>query len=343
LYIVKLYYTFSFFVDVVRDGKFSLAVKTETGINMMRFCNIALRFILLVFVSSNVYSQTFDDLRGRWEGVHYYGDTTRLVDGTLIVRASTIDSMKMILTIDGLKQGKFTGKLHEHFYSNPRGSYFKADVRGFIKDEKIHFDTIRITERNMPPGNRWCAPKAMGTMVKSKDIFLLQMWFESSLTCTIGPAILERKAWLPEPPPQPPKDTVKVQAPLSLPGNKDSISITQKFKTRQQTVNTTISVQSDSIKINFLDNSVVDGDSISVFINGQLQVAHVRLTAKPFTMTVYFEKGVNEIEVSMFAENLGTLPPNTALMQIIDGDKIHRAFLSSDNRSNAVIRLKRVK
>lgn len=306
------------------------------------FCEIAF-VILVIFLSLNVNAQSFEELKGRWEGVHYYGDTTRLVDGTLIVRASTIDSMKMILTIDGLKQGKFTGKLLEHFYSNPKGSYFRADVRGFIKGEKIHFDTIKIIERHMPPGNRWCAPKAIGTIVRSKDIFLLQMWFESSLTCTIGPAILARTALLPEPPPQPLKDTMKVQAPIPLPGNKDSIAITQKFKTRQQTVNSTINVQSDSIKINFLDNSVVDGDSISVFINGQLQVAHVRLTARPFTMTVYFEQGMNEIEVSMFAENLGTLPPNTALMQIIDGDKVHRAFLSSDNRSNAVIRLKRVK
>ena len=307
---------------------------------MKKISLCTLRIILLIFVSSSTYSQSMDELKGRWEGVHYYGDTTRLLDGTLVVRASTIDSMRMILTIDGLQQGKFTGKLHEHFYADPGGSYFKADVRGFIRDDKIHFDTIEITERRMPPGNRWCTPKAVGTVVKNEKMVLLQMWFESTLTCTVGPAILERQARLPELP-SPPKDTVVISRPI--PGDPDSLSITQKFKTRKQAVNTTISVQSDSIKINFLDNSVVDGDSISVFINGQLRAAHVRLTAKPFTMTVHFEKGTDEIEVAMFAENLGTLPPNTALMQIIDGPKTHRAFLSSDNNSNAVIRLKRSK
>ena len=293
----------------------------------------------MIFVSSNVYSQSYDDLRGNWEGIHYYGDTTRLLDGSLVVRASTIDSMKMILTIDNFQKGRFAGRLHEHFYSDPKGSYFKAAVSGFIKDDKIHFDSIQITERRMPPGNRWCAPKAVGRMVRSKEIFLLQLWFESSLTCTVGPAILERKSKLPDPPPDTLKDVV-IEKPSAHP---DSISITKKFQTRKQTVTTTINVQSDSIKINFLDNSVVDGDSISVFVNGELRVAHVRLTARPFTMTVYFEKGMNELEVAMFAENLGTLPPNTALMQIIDGTTIHRAFLSSDNKSNAVIRLTRSK
>ena len=228
-------------------------------------CNKALRFIVVVFLSSNAYSQSYEDLKGNWEGIHYYGDTTRLLDGSLVVRASTIDSMKMILTIDNFRKGRFAGRLHEHFYSDPKGSYFKAAVSGFIKDDRIHFDSIQITERRMPPGNRWCAPKAVGRMVRSKEIFLLQLWFESSLTCTIGPAILERKSKLPDPPPDSLKDVV-IEKPS---GHPDSISITKKFQTRKQTVTTTINVQSDSIKINFLDNSVVDGDSISVFVNGE--------------------------------------------------------------------------
>ena len=313
---------------------------------------LALLSILVSFVSSDIYSQSSEDLKGRWEGVHYYGDTTRLYDGTLIVRASTIDSMKMILIIEQMQEGKFTGKLNEHFYSDPRGSYFNADVSGFISNDKIHFTSFDITERKMPPGNRWCQPKATGVLIKNEKLFLLNMFFESTLTCTIGPAILEKKitqntANTPKPPPPSKDSTLAIQPPKSLPLrvplNQDSVAITKKFRTRKQAGNTTINVQSDSIKINFLDNSVVDGDSISVFVNGHLEAAHVRLTAKVFTIYVQFEKGRDEIEVAMFAENLGTLPPNTALMQIIDGNKVHRAHLSSDITSNAVIRLKKVK
>jgi hypothetical protein len=312
------------------------------------FFAIASLSVLFSFASSDIFSQSSEDLMGRWEGVHYYGDTTRLYDGTMIVRASTIDSMRMILMIERFQGGKFTGKLHEHFYSDPAGSYFNADVSGFIKGEKIHFDSFRLKEKKMPPGNRWCQPKATGVLVKKENVFSLNMFFESTLTCTIGPAILEKKAspvvtTTPAEPPQ--NDTVNSQPKISAlnPQQKDSVSIAEKFRKRNRSVTSTISVQSDSIKINFLDNSVVDGDSISVFINGKLTAAHVRLTAKVFTLNVHFEKGQNEIEVAMFAENLGTLPPNTALMQIVDGSKVHRAYLSSDTISNAVIRIRRIR
>lgn len=320
--------------------------------------NLIAKVLLFIIVSSLAaspgYSQSSEDLMGRWEGVHYYGDTTRLYDGTLLVRATTIDSMKMILIVEQLQEGKFKGKVHEHFYSDPSGSYFNADVSGFISDEKIHFTSFEIKENKLPPGNRWCKPKATGVLVKNENFFVLQMSFESTLTCTVGPAILERKITenitetptdLQQPAPQEKIITTqKSEKPAPVIQQKrDSSFITENFKRRNRSGNTTINVQSDSIQINFFDNGIVDGDSISVFINGHLKVAHVRLTTVVFTMNVQFEKGMDEIEVAMFAENLGSLPPNTALMQIVDGSKIHEAYLSSDTNSNAVIKIKRVK
>jgi|GEM_PF-4059827 len=311
-----------------------------------RLFSMAFLFILGGFVYSDLYAQSSEDLIGRWEGVHYYGDTTRLYDGTLNIRSSTIDSMKMNLVIEQFQEGKFKGKLHEHFYSDPK-SFFTADVSGFIKDETIHFSSFDVKENKMPQGNRWCNPKATGVLVKSEKLFFLNMSFESTLICTIGPAMLEKKILenITKTPAELPtllKDSVvNIQPPV--PQNQDSFAITKKFKTRNRSGNTTINVQSDSIRINFVDNGTVDGDSISVFINGNLAAAHVRLTASVFTMSVKFENGTDEIEVAMFAENLGSLPPNTALMQILDGKKIHQAYLSSDTTSNAVIKLKKVK
>lgn len=309
------------------------------------FITIASLCMVLNFFNFRVYSQTAENLMGRWEGVHYYGDTTRLYDGTLIVRATTIDSMRMILTIDQLREGKFKGKLHEHLYSDPKGSYFNADVSGFIANEELHFTSFNIKENKLPKHYRWCPPKATGLMVKKKDHYFLHMSFESTLTCTVGPAVVERKVApdVPKVPADSLQNITGTTPTAIIPIKPELSAITAKFGERKRSVISTIDVQSDSIKVNFLDNSVVDGDSISVFINGQLEASHVRLTAKAFSMNVRFEKGVNEIEVAMFAENLGTLPPNTALMQIIDGNKIHRAHLSSDTKSSAVIKIKRVR
>ena len=45
----------------------------------------------------------------------------------------------------------------------------------------------------------------------------------------------------------------------------------------------------------------------------------------------------------MFADNLGSIPPNTALMIISDGVKEHEVRLSSSFEKNATIRIKRKK
>ncbi|MBL0129845.1 MAG: hypothetical protein IPP43_00920 [Chitinophagaceae bacterium] len=45
----------------------------------------------------------------------------------------------------------------------------------------------------------------------------------------------------------------------------------------------------------------------------------------------------------MFAENLGLIPPNTALMVMHDGKKRYEIRLSSSLEKNATIRIKRKK
>ena len=120
----------------------------------------------------------------------------------------------------------------------------------------------------------------------------------------------------------------------------DIIKINEDFKKRKQIVSKQIEVSSDSVRLSFYDNAEVDGDSISVFLNGKLVVAHQGLTERAFNVFVQLDSTKDVNEVSMFAENLGKYPPNTALMVISDGDKRYETFLSSDFKGNATIRLK---
>ncbi len=39
----------------------------------------------------------------------------------------------------------------------------------------------------------------------------------------------------------------------------------------------------------------------------------------------------------MYAENLGEIPPNTALMIVIDGDNRHEVRITSDTQKNGTI------
>lgn len=43
-------------------------------------------------------------------------------------------------------------------------------------------------------------------------------------------------------------------------------------------------------------------------------------------------------ELLMFAENLGNIPPNTALMVITDGSKRYEVRLAADLKNNASVR-----
>jgi hypothetical protein len=94
------------------------------------------------------------------------------------------------------------------------------------------------------------------------------------------------------------------------------------------------------VRLSFYDNGEIDGDSISVFLNGKLIVAHQGLLERAFNVYVQLDSNLDVNEVSMFAENLGKYPPNTALMVISDGDKRYETYLSSDFSGNATIRLK---
>ncbi|HEX4851814.1 MAG TPA: hypothetical protein VFV08_13455, partial [Puia sp.] len=121
----------------------------------------------------------------------------------------------------------------------------------------------------------------------------------------------------------------------------DILKITDQFKKRKQLLGKVIEVASDSIRLSFYDNAEIDGDSISVFLNGQLIMAHQELTERAFNVYVKLDSLKEINEVSMFAENLGKYPPNTALMVVSDGDRRYEVFMSSDLKGNATVRFKR--
>lgn len=117
--------------------------------------------------------------------------------------------------------------------------------------------------------------------------------------------------------------------------------IEKKYAERVTELIKEIEVDSDSLKVDFYDNGQVDGDSISVFFNKQLEAFHQRLSTKPIHFDLVLDSMHSENELSMFADNLGTISPNTALMIIYDGTKRYAITMQSNMEKNATIRIKR--
>lgn len=99
-----------------------------------------------------------------------------------------------------------------------------------------------------------------------------------------------------------------------------------------------IKVDTGVIHIDFYDNGQIDGDTISVYVNNMPSVSYKRLSAKPISISVKIDPKKTEQEVIMVGENLGEIPPNTALMIINAGEKRYQLYLTSDETKNAMVR-----
>jgi N-acetylmuramoyl-L-alanine amidase len=99
----------------------------------------------------------------------------------------------------------------------------------------------------------------------------------------------------------------------------------------------TVFVKSNKVKIDIYDDGEIDNDIVSVYFNKNLVVGNKSLTDKAYSFTVDLVEGKTN-ELVLYADNLGSIPPNTALMIITDGANRYEVRLSADLKNNASIR-----
>ena len=99
----------------------------------------------------------------------------------------------------------------------------------------------------------------------------------------------------------------------------------------------TINVKNKKIFVDLYDDGDIDNDIVSVYFNGEQIVTKKSLSTNPLSLTLNIEPGKSN-ELVLFAENVGNIPPNTALMIINDGPNRHEVRLSSDMKNNAEVK-----
>ncbi len=107
------------------------------------------------------------------------------------------------------------------------------------------------------------------------------------------------------------------------------------LKERENNLVKSIETNSPKIKIELYDNGIIDGDTITVYHNNQLIVDSKELTEKPITINITADSINTHHEFIMVANNLGRIPPNTALLVVTTGDKRYEINISSDEKTNA--------
>ena len=108
------------------------------------------------------------------------------------------------------------------------------------------------------------------------------------------------------------------------------------YITRTTLIADTFRFSASSLTLNLYDNGEIDGDSVSVYVNDAPVIQHQLITAKPVILGIPVEKG-KRYTISLFAENLGRIPPNTALLKIEAGALTKEIRLSASLDTNAAV------
>lgn len=103
-----------------------------------------------------------------------------------------------------------------------------------------------------------------------------------------------------------------------------------------------VNFKSDSLLLFLYDNGEIDGDTVSVLMNGELIMARQGLKASAIRKTIQIQPGQNEdFTLVLYAENLGKYPPNTGLLVVHDGEDIYHLRFSSDYQKSTGIVFRR--
>jgi hypothetical protein len=155
-----------------------------------------------------------------------------------------------------------------------------------------------------------------------------------------------------------PKEATKTTVPDQIPTKKEIEGLAQlEKKNIQQSITAPIQISNqrniekreidllntfrfveDSVMIKIYDNGVIDGDIVSLIINGTIVFDKVKLTAVPLTYALK-SNNTSQFQIECYADNLGEIPPNTGLITISSASKTSEILFSSDLKKSAAIKV----
>jgi len=148
------------------------------------------------------------------------------------------------------------------------------------------------------------------------------------------------------PPAKPaPKPVVTDSAPapvvvppvVKVPAPKPVENVLEEVNKRKNKAFKTLQVNTKKITLDVYDNGTIDGDTVSIIYNGKVLLNKKRLSASPLKIDLELDENAGQHEITLFAENLGSIPPNTALIVVTAGGKRYELFSSASLQENAVL------
>jgi hypothetical protein len=291
--------------------------------------------LLLIGINSSAQS-----VSGKWYGV---GNAN--IDG--------INNNYLIELILEQKGSSVTGEFN-YYYKN---AFFPNKISGKYdsKTRRLFLKTTPITYfRSAAINGVECSMNGEFTLLVSKAGPSLKGRFSSTdfyaLTCpaiimNLNPAKEERvkEEIIIEDKDLGVKEEKQIETamPVTPVAFKELSNTEKQFPQRKNADMGTIEVDSNDLTIELIDNGEIDKDSVSIFFNERVLAQNLELTKRGLVYNISLDPNRSYNEISMFAENLGIIPPNTAVLIVFDGKKRYEVSLTSTLQTNGTIRLKK--
>lgn len=124
-----------------------------------------------------------------------------------------------------------------------------------------------------------------------------------------------------------PETTKVVEKPVEVVFAENNIPVS--VKDRPVDKQGSFTVNSPEVEIQVWDNSEVDGDIISLNINGEWVLENYTVSKEKTSIRITVKPNTNNYLI-LYAHNLGRIPPNTAAVGIIQNGKRQQLVLKSD-------------
>ena len=109
---------------------------------------------------------------------------------------------------------------------------------------------------------------------------------------------------------------------------------------RKVKVGQVVEVENAQLRIRVWDNGAVDGDYVTLFLNGQRILHNYRVSKSKRAIPVKLDQDDNFL--ILHAEDLGDISPNTVAVSIDDGVREQQIILSSNLRESGAILIKQI-
>ena len=260
------------------------------------------------------------------------------------------------------KKKNYTGEYYINETVN-KAHYAKFDFRSTFTDKKARYTTTnKLFETQNTLNTSFCHSAA--TLTYSEDIGYEYLegewrgWNDQSKTCAPAHVRVRRKKpgyVEPDPPVKEEIEDTLVQPEIVAvekvdtvvemnietetveEGNSDLLVEEVINKNRKLITKETIHVPKDSILLQIWDSNRVDGDIISLELNGVNILKEHSLTSIPKSIKISLAAGENII--TMIAHNLGDIPPNTAAISVEREFGFKTIILKSDMGQSESIKI----